>query len=376
MRPSQPRTVLHIYPSLGMGGAERLLLEAADRLPSSRWKLEVAVLHPGGALEEPAARRGIRVHPLSRGPGRWGELVTTARIGQLLRRRRPDLVHTHLYPAGKYGRLAAALHGIPSVHSLHGTPLVPQPRKEVAERWLSFFSGTILPVSDSVARWAVDEVGIPASRVRVLQNGVDLRRFDAHPPLPPPPEGRLIIGNVGRLHHDKGQDILLEAASIARRRRPNLEVWLVGDGPEEQALRRRADALNLTVRFWGNTFDVLSKLRRMHLFVLPSRREGFGLALLEAMACRLPCIATDLPPVRDAFGYPECAGRCFPVEDPAALAETMLALSRSPASARRLGIMARERARRFDMRSWATSLEHIYRTTLGLPVAREVSIAP
>ena len=276
---------------------------------------------------------------------------------------------------------SGALCRIPTVHTLHGVPSRRPRRRDRVERMLCRSTGRVLAVSDAVASWAVAEVGMPAGCVRVLRNGVDPAQFDVHPSPPPRNGTPLVVGSVGRLHRDKGHDILLESASMLARHRHDVEVVLVGDGPERDALEQFARSLDVRVRFLGAQMDVASFLARMHLFVLPSRREGLGIALLEAMACRLPCVASDLPALREVLtdgNRGQIAGRLFPTGDATALGHQLLELSRDAEACVQMGERARRRIlEAFDESRWARQLECIYEELLDAhSLNRLVEAAP
>jgi glycosyltransferase involved in cell wall biosynthesis len=200
------------------------------------------------------------------------------------------------------------------------------------------------PIRDELAL-----AGIPRNRIRSIPNGVDTRRFvptaDADRRrqrralgLPPVPTALY----AGRLAPEKGVDLLLDGWAQARRLGCLGFLCLVGDGPERGALERRARDLGIlgAVRFVGATDDVGPWLRAADLFVLPSRQEGLSVALLEAMACGLAVVATDVGGTADAAG--DAAALVAP--DAAALAQAIASILDEPPRARELGGRARRRA--------------------------------
>jgi len=213
--------------------------------------------------------------------------------------------------------------------------------------------------------------GVPPERIRSIPNGVDTRRFAPAAPaerprlrralaLPPVP----LLVYAGRLAPEKGVDLLLDAWADARRRGCLGVLCIVGDGPERTALERRARDHGVlgAVRFAGPTADVLPWLRAADAFVLPSRQEGLSVALLEAMACGLAVVATDVGGTRAA------ADGAAVLVPPAALAlsAAIQGVLDEPGRALALGEAARRRAlERFG-------ILHIARRHLDL--YREVSL--
>ncbi|HET6201527.1 MAG TPA: glycosyltransferase [Planctomycetota bacterium] len=190
--------------------------------------------------------------------------------------------------------------------------------------------------------------GIPASRIRVIPHGVDPSRLEGdgaavRAEFSIPPDAPLVV-TVARLDPMKGHFDLLEAAAEVRRRVPSVRFLLVGSGPLEVRLRARARRARLegAVLFSGVRTDVPSFLRAADLFVLPSvdEREGFGIALLEAMACGLPIVGSRVG------GIPEVvpdggAGLLVPPRDPRALADAIAALVADPARRKAMGAEGR-----------------------------------
>jgi glycosyltransferase involved in cell wall biosynthesis len=146
--------------------------------------------------------------------------------------------------------------------------------------------------------------------------------------------GRPRLGSVGRLHRNKGYDLLLDAAALLRDRGMGFSLTLVGDGPERAALERQAATLNLTdrVAFLGWLENPSEALRAMDLFVLSSRVEPFGLVVIEAMAAGLPVVSTDIGGPRDILAGGRL-GRLVPAGSAQALADGIAAVLADPAAA-------------------------------------------
>jgi glycosyltransferase involved in cell wall biosynthesis len=154
-----------------------------------------------------------------------------------------------------------------------------------------------------------------------------------------------VVATVGRLSWEKGQDVLLRSVPAVAAALPEVRFLLCGTGPEEGSLRRLAQGLRVAdrVEFLGFAPDVRPVLASAAIFAMPSRSEGLGVAVLEAMAMGNPVVASDVGGLRDSVLQGE-TGLRVPADDPEALAEALLALLQSPERARQMGAAGRARA--------------------------------
>jgi glycosyltransferase involved in cell wall biosynthesis len=254
------------------------------------------------------------------------------------------------------------------------------------EKVAALCSDVVLSQNEEDAETAVREGIVTPDRIRLLGNGIDLRRFD---PLRVPrdtrrlvraslciPDDAPVVGFVGRLVVEKGVRELLEAARAVRARVPKAVFLFVGGSDEEKAgslhpdAAREAGVAEACV-FAGVRHDMPELYRAMDVFALPSYREGFPRAPMEAAAMGLPCVLTDVRGCRQVVTHGR-NGFLVPVGDALALAEALLTLLIDPALGRRLGEEGRRRARReFDeQRVFATVLAEYER------LLRERGLAP
>ncbi|MEU9557179.1 glycosyltransferase [Streptomyces fumanus] len=307
--------VLHIITGLGVGGAEQQLRLLLRHLPVDG---EVVTLTEPGPVAAGLTADGVRVTHLGMRGNR--DLSALPRLVRLIRGGGYDLVHTHLYRACLYGRIAARLAGVRAVvateHSLgdtriEGRPLTPGVRALylAGER----LGSTTVAVSPTVAarlrRW-----GVPARRITVVPNGIELDRFRFDPERRLRtrrrlglPEGAYVVGGVGRLVPGKRFDVLVRA--LARLPRDG-HLLLVGGGPEEHLLRRTAREAGVADRvlFTGERPalpdgspgpDLPSLLCAMDVLAAPSPQEAFGLAAVEGLAAGLPVLYASCPAIED-----------------------------------------------------------------------------
>ncbi len=249
---------------------------------------------------------------------------------------RPDVVVVNLVdPGSNAAALAAALAVAPTVGVLHlsgdtGTGA----RRERLAALYQRLAAVLTPSLDG-RRQLLTELGVPAERVEVVPNGVDV------PAAPRPLPRRAVprIGALGRLTDQKGFDVLIDAVRILVGRGVALEVVIGGAGRDEALLRCAAQGL--PVDFCGFVRDAHAFLADLDLFCLPSRRESMPLALLEAMAEGRPCVVTDVGAVAHAVGEDAVV---VPPADAPALADALAVLLADPRRRRVLGGRAHRRA--------------------------------
>jgi glycosyltransferase involved in cell wall biosynthesis len=351
-------------------------------LDRTRWTPALAYsprrLAPQGrALVARLAARGVRVRalPFGRAPGP-GDLAAAVALATEIRRVRPDVVHLHSTKAGLVGRPVARLLGVPAVYTPHGTSWRYTGRllgrvQIACERACRLATDVLLAVCPEEARLFVDEVGVPAARVRVAANGVAIpdrgglatARVRERAALGIPPTARWLVF-VGRLTREKGLDVLLRALATPAGADGLL---VVGDGADRAALEARAATAAVPVRFCGYQTDPSPFLAAADACVQPSRSEGLPFAVLEAMAHGLPVVATDVGGVAAAVG---ACGVVVPPEQPDALADAIRALLADDARRAALAEAGRARvAREFGLSVMAAGIEAAYAAAVAGPAA-------
>ncbi len=382
-----PIHVAHVLLAMDIGGMEKGVLTLLERLDPARFRqtlICLADIHP--ELQPRVEASGAAFHALHKAPFRRDDAVLW-RLYRLLRRIRPDIIHSRNYPAIDTAWVAA-LAGVPRrIHGEHGRRIEQLGGLAMRERWrrrlARRFTHRFVALGEDLKRFLVTEIGADPRRVAILYNGVDCTRF--RPPadaaerararavlaayaaqplagriLDP---GQLVIGSLGRLDPVKDYERLIRAfARLPDDRRARLLGVLIGDGPERLRLEALAAETGLADRFLitGRASDTAELLRALDIFVLPSRFEGLSNALLEAMATGLPIVATAVG------GTPELvtagvSAELVPPEDEEALREALAALLADPAHRAALGNHALERARgRFSVDAFVASYAALY----------------
>lgn len=358
--------ILHLITRLSIGGAERLLVDVVRRLDPARFESLVCCIQAKGELALELESAGIPLHCLDRMRSKHFDWRAVRDLARLLRRERIALVHSHLYHANLYGRLAARLAGVPAIGSVHNVYTRSKLHRRLLNRLLSRTSARMIAVSDDVRRDLIEHDGIEPAKVVTIRNGIDLRRVESRLSRQEArtrlsiPEDTLAIGCVGRLEEQKGHRFLLEACALLPTIR--FQLILVGEGRLREQLETRAAALDLAPRvtFLGARSDVADILRALDVYAMPSLWEGLSLAMLEAMAAGLPLVMSDVSGVAQAFGDEVCGMR-VPPGDAAALADAIRQLAESPQRRARMGEAARRRTRaEFDIDAMMARLTSVY----------------
>jgi glycosyltransferase involved in cell wall biosynthesis len=376
--------VLYLIDSLALGGAERSLVDMAPRLVSAGVRLEVAVLHDRPGLKPELDYHGVRVHVVpgkSRSAWLWN-------VVELLRVRRPDLVHTTLFESDIVGRTAAAVARVPVVSTLANTPYGPDHAAEAGVstvRLRGAQTADIITaklvrrfhaVSQSTADACIARLRIPPDKIEVIPRGRDLqrlgartaqRRLETRSTLGISGGTRVLLA-VARQEPQKGLDVLLRALPRVLVANPDTVLLIAGrKGRASRELSGLASRISTpdAVRLLGSRDDVPDLLCAADVFVLPSRREGLPGSVLEAMALGVPIVASDLPTVREAVPGDDYA-YLVPPDDPGQLADALGSVIASPMVALARAARAEERfLTSFDMDAVSRAMANFYTLALA-----------
>jgi glycosyltransferase involved in cell wall biosynthesis len=204
---------------------------------------------------------------------------------------------------------------------------------------------------------------------QVIYNGIDLQKFDNNSRLDLPTalahnfQGK-VIGIVARLHPIKGLDVLLDAFTIISEEFDNVQLWIVGDGPDQEKLKHRAAQLGIIskVIFWGKCDNIPSILKFVDVGVMSSHVEGLPNAIIEYMSARLPVVSTNVGGIPELVVHNN-TGLLVDPADPTKLAQAVLVLLKSPGLSRSLGENGRKLIEKsFDLGRMVIETETIYET--------------
>jgi glycosyltransferase involved in cell wall biosynthesis len=290
------------------------------------------------------------------------ERLTTVRgaISALCRSTGPDVIHAAYSPMGAYHVNVLARTGAPVLLSFHGGNGVMESADEGSLLARTLASAAwITACSEATLRDVRDVDPSVTARSSVVYNGVEA---PSEPVVPLPT--RPVVAAFGRMYHQKGFDVLLDAFKQVAHAADDVRLLLVGDGPERAALQRQAADLgiadNVSFRGWIPPTDVAAVIDDSTLVVVPSREEGFGLTALEAAMRGRAVIATRVG------GLPEVVeegntGLLVAPERPDQMTDAILALLRDPTRLVLLGSAARSRAERaFSVDDYISAHERLY----------------
>jgi glycosyltransferase involved in cell wall biosynthesis len=285
-------------------------------------------------------------------------------VGRVLRRERVELVHAHAAKAGVVGRLAARLLGRPALYTPHCFPFVGEV-SEARRRFALAVERALAPATAAIVCVCEDEREVARASsqrapLEVIHNGCP--PCEGGEPDPRLAGAGPVVGAVTVLRRQKAVEVLLEAAPAVLAAVPDARIAIVGDGPERAALGAHAAALGLDERvaFLPFTGPPSRHLRALDVYVLPSAWEAFPIGVLEAQACGVPQVATDVGGTREAV-VPE-TGVLVPPRDPGALALALTELLQDPERRRSMAEASRQRhARRFGLEPMLDATASLYR---------------
>jgi glycosyltransferase involved in cell wall biosynthesis len=354
--------VVHVVPTLGVGGMELALSRVLKGLDATIMKHTVICLK-GEALIKHHLGESVRIYCMRSRPN---EATLPFRLWRLLREIRPTIIHARNWGAWPDVAISKLLlwPPVPLIFSFHGsdeTKSIPL-RRRLISRGLARITNRIVTVSDAARRFMAEELSIPADRVSVIRNGVDTDRFsprETQEKINDP----IVVGTVGNLTPVKNQGVLIRALSRLLNDGLKVELRIAGEGPQREELTKLATCLGIpnNVDLLGHLDDVSGFLRQLDIFVLPSFNEANPNALLEAMASGLACVGSRVGGIEELLDE-GCVGRLTEVNNEADLACAIAELIQNPSLRANLGQAAREHVcRNYDMKQMIAAYDSLYR---------------
>ena len=378
-------TTLFVVEGLGLSGKTKALVDLATGLDPARYRAEVAYFTDGDTVLAARLREhGIPLHEVSC-PDRL-DFSTSGRLAQLMRSVRPSVVHCYNLRAMLYGGLAARMCGVRgTVGTLSAFAcqvpdrtyaFLPQAlatasrRNRLRNRVACGLMRYVVAVAPSLGERFCRYNGVSRQKLRVVSYGANVEQvwqygtdrvaaFRQQMGVDP---DELLIGSVGRLVEQKDYPTQLRAFAEVARKAPRAKMAIAGDGPLRESLERQVADLGLRDRvlFLGHTDQVPIFLRSLDVFLLASKFEPLGIALLEAKAAGLPIVATRVNEIPDIVIHGQ-SGVLVPAETPGVMAEALLSLLEDRIRRGRLGQQAlREAKEQHSLQAMLSSYEHLY----------------
>jgi glycosyltransferase involved in cell wall biosynthesis len=350
---TRPHVLFIIDELCEMGGAERVLFKMIRTLPQDLFRCSLITFRINREAEEVRnIACPVYVLPLKKTYD-WNALKVAKQIRRFIRREKVSIVHTFFETSDLWAGPIAKLSGCPVlISSRRDLGILRSLKHRIAYKFFRSLYDSVLAVSPQVREFCIQQDGLNPAKVQTLFSGLETervakatcrtimrRRMDI-------PETVPVITTVGNIRRVKGIDVLVEAAAVVCRKHPHALFLVVGRKSEEeycQELENKISSLELcgNFRFLGSSEDVFSILRMSDIFCLPSRSEGFSNALIEAMACRLPCVATDVGGNREVLEHGQ-TGFIVASEDHQDLAERLVYLLDDPSLATEMGLRGEE----------------------------------
>lgn len=279
--------VAYIIPSLNIGGSEMKVIELAKGLDKKKFNPIIITITETGILEDYALNNNVPVFSVNK--KNKFDIFVVRRIKKLLKNNNIHIIQTFTSTGKLWGRLSAGRKQkvISTEESLFRNTLFDR----FLEKFFSRKTDLIICNSISTLESALNATKINSSKYKVIYNGIDLSRFKVRNTTNVP----IKFITVARLDKRKGIDLLVEALRLVSESGYNYSIDIVGSGPEEENIINLINNYNLNnnIKLIGFRSDIPDLLQKSDVFILPSREEGFGNAVIEAFASKVPVIVSD-----------------------------------------------------------------------------------
>jgi len=310
--------------ALDVGGAEKFFYDLLKHIDKEKFLPSLVTVIGGGKLEKDFNALNIPTYIFGRKRLRYlGGIIQFLQLWDLFERLKPDIVHTQLFAADLWARLAAWCARVPIIITTEQNVNVDQSDlREFLKKLTYKLADKTIAISTAVKKYAIKRYKIPENKIIIIPNDVDVDALQNKEPAPKDPTKKIII-TVGRLVEQKGQKYLLAAFALLPQKN-DCELWIVGEGILKSELINETKKLGIEnqVKFLGIRHDIANLLSAADLFVFPSLWEGLGIAVLEAAIAKVPIIASNIDGIVDIIKNNE-SGILVPPKDSHALAQAM-----------------------------------------------------
>lgn len=335
------------------GGGEKWHLETACAMKDKGFNVAILAL-PGKDLHKRSVSAGIRTIPVQVSNLSFLNPIRIITLVKLFRKEMPDVLILNFSADIKTAGISAKIAGIPNIIYRRGSAI--PVRNTLINRFLYKKVITQIIANSIETRQTILQHNknlVVPQKIHVIYNGINLKQFDSSPEsvIYPRQGNEVIIGNVGRLVHQKGQKFLVELALLLQEKKLNFKIIIAGEGPLKSSLTQmtREAGLEDRVVFLGFIENIKAFMGNIDIFVLPSLWEGFGYVLVEAMACRKPVVAFNISSNPEIIAADE-TGFLIDYPDVETMARKIGILIADPKLRKTLGNLGRSRVEeKFDI---------------------------
>lgn len=360
---------------LDIGGLETLILELCRNLDAKKYLPVVYTFQKNGRLQNEFENAGIPIIIIKKKYGT--DWTLPIKLAKIFKESKIGIVHTHNESPWLYAGIAAKITNLPLVHTDHTFTDYHEKRWVRIYKILSMLTSQITTVSKGVADILVHQIGIPAHKVKIIYNGVDLTKYTKSIDVKAEKknlsitERDVVVGNVSRLVPIKDHMTLIYAFRQVVQRVPYAKLLIVGDGPLKNKLLELRDKLGLedSIKFLGFQRNIPDLLKVFDIFAfssIPSIKEGLSISVLEAMASGLPVVSTGINGTAEAVIDGQ-TGIIVPPGEPQVMSEAICRLLFNSAEAKCMGEKGRERVKQhFSFEKMIGEYESIYDSIVNL----------
>lgn len=368
-------TVCHVIHALGVGGAE-VLVDTMVRKSSDQFRCLVAVLDDIGEIGQQLQADGFIVEHLHRQPGI--DRGCARRLRSFADENQVNILHAHQYTPFFQAMLSRGLLGRrPVLFTEHGRhfPDSPSRKRSVVNRLLLNRRDRLVGCGGAVRQALIDNEGLPANRVEVVYNGVDLQSLASGDGSQRNAlrssfgfsEGDFVAIQVARLHKLKDHLTAIATIDEARTHNPNIKLLIVGEGDERDSIENEIQSRDIGshVVLAGNRNDIANLLTAADCFLMTSISEGIPLTIIEAMAANLPVVSTAVGGIPEMISDGE-TGFLSEAKDSAGLAKHLFQLSQNTALQQEVAAAGRVQAEQnFSIQNMLSGYADIYKEMLN-----------
>lgn len=357
--------ILYIITGLAIGGAETLLLSIIQKLNKEIFTITIISLYKDDAFFPEFKKTGASVYCLNYSK-KWNFFIIFHLI-QIIKKEKPDIIHTHLPHGTIWGRIAAFFTKVKCIFTTEHNMSVWK------KKHLFFYflykityriNTRIIAVSQAIKNKMITEFSIPEDKIVVIHNGIDIMKLRVKHERPNDlvAISHPIICTIGRLHRSKGHRYLIKAFNDVVNEFPSANLLIVGDGDQRKYLENivTENGLCNSVHLVGTRTNISAILQLTDIYVFPSLEEGLGISLIEACAVGKPCIASNVGGIPEVIVSGE-SGFLVPPADSSALASKIILLLKDNVRAKNLARCALKVVKdKFNIDDKVKNLEELY----------------